>query len=102
TIETEDRCTIAVGKELYWTETPGAKPYVIETVDDYRRGSRVVLKHITGQAPEFPGHGADVIFSIHHGPDGFMLMLPRSVPWTHTPKEDAEDESLEAPTEVWE
>lgn len=102
TIETEDRCTIVVGKELYWTETPNAAPYEIESVEPIARGSRVVLKHTTGRAPKYPEDGVDVIFSIHHGPEGFMLMLPRAVPWTHTPHEDAEDESLEEPTEVWE
>lgn len=102
TIETEDRCTIAVGKELYWTETPNARAYVIESVDDRRRGSRIVLKHTSGHAPEFPEDGAEVIFSVHHGPGGYMMRLPQTVPWTHTPKVDVESESLEESTEVWE
>ena len=100
-IETDERCTVPVGKVFWWTETPSKREYVVDAVRHIASGKKslVTLKLETRSEQELPTLGDLAIFSVHNTHSGQPLMLPRQPPWTHAdphsqapPLEGAEDQ----------
>jgi hypothetical protein len=103
-LETPERCTMPVGKALYWTETPDKKPYVVVHVEHLPKGgSRVTLQHETSAKLPRPARGKDAVFSIHATHRSPPLFLPDAAPWTHVPEEEERAPGpIDEPTEAWE
>jgi hypothetical protein len=85
TLRASDPCLMPLGKELWWTQQPGAREYVVHAIeaapDD---GSIITLKLMTGSsAAELPTLDSEACFSIHNTRPAPPLTLPRTEPWTH-------------------
>lgn len=84
-VDTDDECLMPVGKELFWTKTPAAAAWRVETVTAKQGGARVLLKRLSGRDPDHvPKLGERVVFSVHTTkPDGYLAPMPAMIPWTH-------------------
>lgn len=103
-IETRERCTMPVGKELYWTRTPGKREYVLREIEPSDSGgSRVTLQLETSSSQEMPEEGTLATFSVHHTRTDPPLTLPAELPWTHVEPDD-EPEPIESTADAgsWE
>jgi hypothetical protein len=87
TLHSPDECLMPLGKELWWSEQPGGREYVVEAIDDARGGGcRVTLKLMTGSADAaLPAVGSDACFSTHNTRPAPPMTLPQEEPWTHRP-----------------
>jgi hypothetical protein len=97
TVETEDPCLMPEGKELYWTRTPTAAEWVLESVSPAARGgTRITLKRMSSANPGAqPALHEDVVFSKYTTkPNGYLPPLHKDPPWTHA-KPVVESQSIE-------
>jgi hypothetical protein len=85
TLLSPDPCLIPVGKELWWTEQPAGREFVVHAVTPSREGGWLVtLKLMTGSGGTgLPAVDAEACFSIHTTSPGWLVNLPREEPWTH-------------------
>lgn len=85
TLRSPDPCLIPVGRELWWTEQPEGKEFVVEEVSPGPHGgSDVVLKLMTSSATTaLPPVGCDACFSVHSTRSRWLGTLPEDDPWTH-------------------
>src|SRR5262249_45560465 len=81
-----DPCIMPLGKELWWSEQPGGREYVVDGIEQAEDGGWLVtLKLMTGSAAPLPGVGSEACFSIHNTSPAPPLTLPKMEPWTHRP-----------------
>jgi hypothetical protein len=87
TLECPDRCLMAPGQELWWTEDACGAPWeVAEVRDSTSGGSLVFLKRTRGVIKSaMPVCRAEVCFSIHHPIRNYFRPFPKDDPWTHQP-----------------
>jgi hypothetical protein len=91
-----DPCRMPVGKELYWTEQPGGREFVVHTVQPAGTGARVILKLMTSwTTTRLPTVGSDACFSIHSTAERWRAKLPMTEPWTHRPAQPVGFGSIE-------
>jgi hypothetical protein len=85
TLRSPDPCLMPLGKELWWSEQPGGREYVVHGIEAAPdEGWLVTLKLMTGSAAaELPGVGSEACFSIHNTRPSPPLTLPKTEPWTH-------------------
>jgi hypothetical protein len=88
-LHSPDPCPIPLGRELWWTEQPDGREFVVEAVvPSPEGGALVTLKLMTGSgATALPAVGNVACFSIHTTGGHWPSMLPRDDPWTHRPDE---------------
>lgn len=101
-LETAERCTLPVGRELWWTRTADKRGYLITEVRHVAKGSRslVRLRLETSANQELPRSGETAIFSVHTTSGSPFLILPKQVPWTHRePEHDTTPLSLDGATD---
>jgi hypothetical protein len=84
TLHSCDPCLMPPGKELWWSEQPGGREYVVQAIQAADAGWLVTLKLMTGSgAAELPAVGGEACFSIHNTRPAPPLTLPQAEPWTH-------------------
>lgn len=88
TLHSPDACLMPVGKELWWSDQPGGREYVIHALKPAPHGgSIVILKLMTGRsAAALPALQSEVCFSFHNTCPAPPLTLPKSEPWCHRGK----------------
>ena len=87
TLLSPDPCPMPAGKELWWSEQPAGREFVVHAIRAEPGGSsRVTLELMTSSSKaRLPTVGSEACFSVlTTGPDHF-LMLPDADPWTHQP-----------------
>jgi hypothetical protein len=98
-----DPCHMPPGKELYWTDQPDAREFVVQAVEPSGGSFRVTLKLMTSSpTTRLPAVGSDVCFSVHTTKERWPAKLPVTEPWTHRPPRpitlgSIEDEDQEEP-----
>lgn len=102
TLQSQRRCLIPNGKELWWTEEPDRVNAVVDSVLPHvsGTGSIVVLKvmgHVA-DADRLRHTSGPVCFSQLTTKEPWSGFLPAKVPWTHQSGSDASDGSLEDDT----
>jgi len=87
TVLSADPCLIPLGKELYWTQAPDGRSYIVEDVrPDISGGSIVTLKLTTGaSSTPLPIIRSQACFSIHTTRTTWFANLPLTEPWSHRP-----------------
>jgi hypothetical protein len=85
TLRSPDPCLMPLGKELWWSEQPGGREYVLHAIKATDEGWLVTLKLMTGSAAELPAVGSTACFSVHNTRPAPFLTLPKADPWTHRP-----------------
>jgi hypothetical protein len=90
-LHSPEPCSIPLGRELWWTEQPDGREFVIHEVAPSENGGAVVtLKLMTGSgATRLPAVGSDACFSIHTTAEGWLSRLPSDDPWPHRPAQIA-------------
>jgi hypothetical protein len=104
TLHSPEPCPIPLGRELWWTEQPDGREFVVHTITPSPAGGALVtLKLMTGSGGTgLPSVGSDACFSIHTTAERSPAMLPPDDPWTHQPElplstpATIEDESKDA------
>lgn len=97
-VETDDPCLMPGGKEVYWTATPAAAAWTVESISPSRRGgSTIRLKRTSRTDPGAePQVGAMVTFTVYTTrPNGYRAPVPGTVPWTHERATPQESPSIE-------
>jgi hypothetical protein len=85
TLRSPDVCLMPVGKELYWSDNPSGREYVVHALEPASgRGSLITLKLMTGSDTDLPALGTEACFSIHSTSPGYVARLPKRDPWTHS------------------
>jgi len=89
TLHSLDPCTIPLGRELWWTEQPDKREFVVHAITPSPEGgAEVTLKLMTSRAGTgLPSVDTSACFSIHSTSDGWPAMLPPDDPWTHQPEQ---------------
>jgi hypothetical protein len=87
TLHSPDECLMPLGKELWWSEQPSGREYVVHSI---RRapgqGWLITLKLMTGSASAaLPAIDSKACFSVHNTCSPPFLTLPTTEPWTHRP-----------------
>jgi hypothetical protein len=87
TLLSPDPCLIPTGRELWWSEQPDGREFVVEAVATAPRGGWLVtLKLMTSSATTgLPTVGSEACFSVHNTKPGWLTKLPHDEPWTHQP-----------------
>jgi hypothetical protein len=87
TLLSPDPCHMPPGKELWWSEQPAGREYVVHAIEPAGdEGWLVTLKLMTGSADApLPDKGSEACFSIHNTRPAPPTTLPRTEPWTHRP-----------------
>jgi hypothetical protein len=87
TLYSPDPCLMPLGKELWWSQQPGGREYVVHAIEAAPGdGWLITLKLMTGSAAaELPSVGSDACFSVHNTRPAPPMMLPTAEPWTHRP-----------------
>jgi hypothetical protein len=87
TLHSADPCLMPLGKELWWSEQPGGREYVVHAIEAAPAGGwHVTLKLMTASGDaELPAVGSEACFSIHNTRPAPPTMLPDTEPWTHRP-----------------
>jgi hypothetical protein len=81
-----DPCCMPPGKELFWTEEPAGRKFVLHAIEHIGIRSKVTLKLMTSSPrARFPAVGDAACFSIHTTSEGWPAKLPKAEPWTHRP-----------------
>ncbi len=85
TLRSPDPCLISVGRELWWTDQPDGKEFVVEEIcPGPGGGSDVVLKLMTSSGrTAHPTVGRRACFSAHSTTPAWLGKLPDDDPWTH-------------------
>jgi len=85
TLHSPDPCLMPLGKELWWSEQPGGREYMVDAIEVATDcGWLITLKLMTGStAAELPALGSEACFSIHNTRSAPPLTLPKTEPWTH-------------------
>jgi hypothetical protein len=92
TVETPDRCGMAVGKQLWWTGEPNKdRPWIVREVVQLSRPSqrwRITLRRVKAATNQtrLPTRHDGATFSVLHL-DDYQAWFPAEadVPWTHRP-----------------
>jgi hypothetical protein len=103
-VATAEPCVLPIGKELYWADDPGGRPFeVIAITATPVGGSLVTLKRTTPfREVGPPGVGDEAIFSVHHTGGGQFVSRPAEEPWTHRAPADLDQPaSLEDAEEAY-
>lgn len=84
-LHSPDTCLMPLGKELWWSEQPGGREYVVHSIEPAPcGGSIVILKLMTGSgAAALPDLHSNACFSVHNTCAAPPLTLPKSEPWSH-------------------
>jgi len=87
TLHSADPCLMPLGKELWWSEQPGGREFVVHAIEAAPdEGWLLTLKLMTGStAAELPAVGSQACFSVHNIRPAPPLTLPKTEPWTHRP-----------------
>jgi hypothetical protein len=92
TLKSDDPCLIPLGRELWWSEQPGGREFVVHAIPPSEGGCLVTLKLMTGSPDaELPEVGSNGCFSIHNTRPSPFTLLPQTDPWTHQPARGAAD-----------
>ncbi len=85
TLHSPDPCLMPLGKELWWSEQPGGREYVVQAIEVAPKDEWfITLKLMTGStAAELPAVGNEACFSTHNTRAAPPLTLPKMEPWTH-------------------
>jgi hypothetical protein len=88
TLHSPEPCPIPLDRELWWTEQPDGREFVVHAViPSPAGGALVTLKLMTGSGGTgLPPIGSDACFSIHTTAERWPAMLPTDDPWTHQPE----------------
>jgi hypothetical protein len=92
-----------LGTEVWWTEMPAGREWVIAKVIAAGRGSEVSLVLQTNRRPAagLPRVGQRACFSELNTRAGYEVHLPQQIPWTHRPKKPpSADGDLESSSEA--
>jgi hypothetical protein len=86
-LHSPDPCFMPLGKELWWSEQPNGREYVVHAIQPASEGGWLVtLKLMTGSAAaKLPELGSEACFSVHNTRPAPLLILPKTEPWTHRP-----------------
>jgi len=84
-LRSPDPCVMPLGKELWWSEQPAGREYVLEDLRPAPGGgSLVTLKLMTSSgSASLPTVGKEAFFSVHKTAPGWLAKLPLEAPWTH-------------------
>jgi hypothetical protein len=99
TLRTNEPCAVPTGSELWWTNSPKGREWVVDDVVARGDGSDVTLVLQTSHAPDvgMPAVGDRACFSVLNTKDGYEINLPKRIPWTHRPTDPpAAETDLEA------
>lgn len=85
TVRTEESCLMLPGAEIWWTQTPDGREWLLDSVVAAGGGSDVTLILQTNRIPSvgLPVVSSRVCFSQFNTQPGYELFLPKQVPWTH-------------------
>jgi hypothetical protein len=84
TLHVESPCPMSAGKELWWTQEPAGRTFVVHEVGPAPRGgSLVTLKLVARDLTGLPAVGTRACFSVHSTDRGYVTQLPPTEPWTH-------------------
>lgn len=89
TLHSPDPCPIPLGRELWWSEQPDGREFVVQSITPKSEGGALVtLKLMTGSGKTaLPTMGSVACFSIHTTAERWPAKLPHDDPWTHQPEE---------------
>ena len=87
-LHSPDPCPIPLGRELWWSEQPDGREFIVQAITPGPEGGALVtLKLMTSSGKTgLPAVGSDACFSIHTT-DGWLAKLPPDDPWTHQPEQ---------------
>jgi hypothetical protein len=92
TVRSDDPCLMPLGKELWWSNQPGEREFVVHAIKSTTNACLVTLKLMTGSPDaELPAVGSGACFSIHNTHPAPFTKLPPTDPWTHRPERAAAD-----------
>jgi hypothetical protein len=85
TVRTQEPCAIPPGADVWWTQLPAGKEWLVTHVVPAGSGSVVSMVLQTNRVPDIglPAVGDRVCFSKFNTKPGYELFLPKDVPWTH-------------------
>jgi hypothetical protein len=84
TLLSSDPCLIPEGRELWWTEQPDGREFVVDRITEAPGGVRVTLKLMTGSGGTgIPASGSIACFSVLTTKPAWQTILPQVAPWTH-------------------
>jgi hypothetical protein len=89
TLQTLEPCNIPLGRELWWSEQPAGREFVVQGITPQPSGGAlVVLKLMTGSGrTAVPPVGTQACFSSHSTKAPWQTVLPDDDPWTHQPSQ---------------
>ncbi len=85
TLHSPDPCLMPAGKELFWSEQPDGREFLVEAIDPAADGGSLVrLKRMTrSDTTGLPAVGSEACFSVLSTAPGYLARLPDTDPWTH-------------------
>lgn len=85
TVRTDEPCLMPLGAEVWWTQTPGGREWLLASLVAAGGGSDVTLILQTNRnlSESLPTVGCRVCFSQFTTRPSYELFLPMQVPWTH-------------------
>jgi hypothetical protein len=85
TVRTQEPCQMPLGADVWWTQLPAGKEWLVAGVVPVGGGSDVKLILQTNRVPELglPVIGSRACFSRFNTKPGYELYLPQQTPWTH-------------------
>jgi hypothetical protein len=94
-LRTLEPCTIPLGTDVWWTESPAGREWVVTKTSPVGTGSEVTLVLQTNRTPDagLPRLRQRACFSQLSTRDQYEAHLPREIPWTHRPKEPPSSET---------
>jgi hypothetical protein len=102
TLRTDEPCIMPLGTQLWWTNMPAGREWLVTQVAAAGSGSEVTLVLQTNRASDagFPHVRQRACYSELNTREGYEIHLSQQIPWTHRPKEpppaDTDLESSEA------
>jgi len=84
-VRTDEPCLLPVGGEVWWTQVPDGREWVVADLVAADGGTDVTLILQTNRVPSagLPVVGTRASFSQLNTRPGYELLLPQEVPWTH-------------------
>lgn len=85
TVRTEEPCLMPARTEVWWTETPDGREWLLNGIVAAGGGSDVTLILQTNHIPDIglPVVGSRACFSQFNTRPSYELFLPKQVPWSH-------------------
>jgi hypothetical protein len=94
-VRTDEPCMLLPGTDVWWTQMPAGREWLIVEVTPSGSGSEVRLVLQTNRQLAVPCVGDRACFSLLNLQEGYGVHLPWQVPWTHQPPSPTTETDLD-------